>query len=148
VLDDAADPDRWERWAAQARSMGLRSVLAVQLGTTGSTLGALNLYASRPRVFSTEEIDLATAYAAIAGAALHASRQVEGLETAVHSRHLIGVAQGILLGAYDLTMDQAFALMQRCSSTLNIKVRDLAAHVATHRDLPEGWSGSSADHAS
>lgn len=139
-LDDAANPDRWERWAREVRKLGLNSVMAIQLGTSGSYLGALNLYASRPRVFTSEEIDLATSYAAIAGAALHASRQVEGLETAVHSRHLIGVAQGILMGQFDLTIDQAFALMQRCSSHLNVKVRDLAAHVATHRELPEGWT--------
>ena len=141
LLDDAGDPDRWERWAGRVLHLGLNSVLAVQLGTPGSYLGALNLYASRLRVFTSDEIDLATAYAAIAGAALHASRQVEGLETAVHSRHLIGVAQGILMSEFDLTIDQAFALMQRCSSQMNIKVRDLAAHVATHRQLPEGWAG-------
>ena len=141
LLDDAAHPDRWQRWARAVRDLGLNSVLAVQLGTSGSYLGALNLYASRPGVFTSDEIDLATTYAAIAGAALHASRQVAGLETAVHSRHLIGVAQGILMGQFDLTIDQAFALMQRCSSHLNIKVRDLAAHVATHRELPKGWTG-------
>lgn len=144
LLDDAARPDRWERWAHEVRQLGLHSVLAVQLGTRGAYLGALNLYSSRAGVFSTDEVDLATSYAAIAGAALHASRQVEGLETAVHTRHLIGVAQGILMGQFDLTMDQAFALMQRCSSRLNIKVRDLAAHVATHGQLPEGWSGEAA----
>lgn len=144
LLDDAARPERWKRWAGEVRGLGLNSVLAIQLGRRGSYLGALNLYSSRPQVFTCEEIDLAASYAAVAGAALHASRQVEGLETAVHTRHLIGVAQGILMAQFDLTIDQAFALMQRCSSRLNIKVRDLAAHVATHGQLPEGWGGDAA----
>ena len=74
--------------------------------------------------------------------ALNSARLVSGLQTAVHSRHLIGVAQGILMATYDLTMDQSFELLRRYSSQTNTKIRDVAQHVVDTGALPRNGDAS------
>jgi AmiR/NasT family two-component response regulator len=59
------------------------------------------------------------------------------LQTAVQSRLLIGVAQGIVMNRYELTLEQSFEVLRRFSSQANIKLRDLAAAVIEHRRLPD-----------
>jgi AmiR/NasT family two-component response regulator len=68
---------------------------------------------------------------------MSAARLVSGLQTAVQSRHLIGVAQGILMNRYELTLEQSFEVLRRFSSQANIKLRDLATTVIEHRRLPD-----------
>ena len=61
------------------------------------------------------------------------AEQIEGLETAMTSRHTIGMAQGILMERYQLIPDQAFALLQRMSSTSNTKLRAVADGIVVDR---------------
>lgn len=97
----------------------------------------LNLYAVGPNAFTEDDLDLALVFASHAAMAMNAARKVTGLQTAVESRHLIGVAQGLLMARHDLTVEQAFELLRRYSTTGNIKLRDLAAEVVRQRGLPE-----------
>jgi AmiR/NasT family two-component response regulator len=55
--------------------------------------------------------------------------EVEGLEAALASRHVIGMAQGMLMLRYELTQDQAFEFLRRNSNDENIKLRDVASRV-------------------
>jgi AmiR/NasT family two-component response regulator len=55
--------------------------------------------------------------------------EVEGLAAALVSRHVIGMAQGMLMLRYELTQDQAFEFLRRNSNDQNIKLRDLASRV-------------------
>lgn len=143
VVDTADDP-RWPAWGPRAAALGMRSLISVQLsgsalGEPRGPLGAMNLYASRPGAFEGDDLDLALIYATHAANALTSARLVTGLEVAMHSRHLIGVAQGILMQRYDLTLEQSFRALQRYSSNANIKVRDLALLVLQERTLPADY---------
>ena len=82
--------------------------------------------------------ELALLFARHAGAALGAAREISGLETALQSRHTIGVAQGVLMERYGLTVDAAFDVLLRSSSTTNVKLRDVAAEVVSSGSLPDG----------
>ena len=120
------DP-RWLRWGPQAAELGVVSLLSVPLYSQDRQIGALNMYATSPgRFVDRDEIDLALIFAIHATTALTASRLANGLEIAVSSRHLIGVAQGVLRERYGLTLDQSFALLRRISSHENIKIAALA----------------------
>jgi hypothetical protein len=55
--------------------------------------------------------------------------EVEGLEAALVSRHVIGMAQGMLMLRYELTQDQAFQFLRRNSNDQNLKLRDVAGRV-------------------
>lgn len=76
-------------------------------------------------------------YAAHAANALSSARLVSGLETAIGTRHAIGMAQGILIERYGLSVDQSFAFLQRLSQNLNRKLRDVAHEIVETRTVPE-----------
>jgi GAF domain-containing protein len=58
-VTDTAEDLRWPRWAAGTRDLHIRSVLAVRLWTSQSTLGASNLYACSPRWFDPDALAVA-----------------------------------------------------------------------------------------
>lgn len=130
IITDTRTDQRWPRWSPRVAELGIRSVLSVQLvSPEGELLGALNLYAQDTHRFSRNDLDEANVFAAHAGGAIGISREVSGLREALRSRHLIGVAQGMLIQRYDLTVDQAFAVLARHSQESNIKLRDVAAQI-------------------
>jgi GAF domain-containing protein len=148
-IRDMERDERWPRWSKAVAELGVRSLLAVQLGADAmgeshGPLGAINFYSREPDAFSEDDFDLALIYATHAASALASARTITGLEAAVHGRHLIGVAQGILMQRYGLGMDQAFETLQRYSSTGNLKLRDLAWIVIAGRALPDPPSATTA----
>ena len=138
LVRDTKNETRWPIWCrAIAKEEGIGSLLSLRLTAADGPLGVLNLYAVGPNAFSEDDMDIALVFASHAAMAMNSSRKVTGLQTAVESRHLIGVAQGLLMARHELTVEQAFELLRRYSSTGNIKLRDLAAEVVRQRGLPE-----------
>ncbi len=138
---DVSTDARWPRWGPQAADLGVGSLLSVRLLSDGSPVGALNLYADERGHFADRDVvDLAFLYATHAAVALVTAEHVHGLATALTSRHTIGLAQGILMERHGLTARQSFALLQRMSSTTNVKLREVASRVA------EGRVGAPDDH--
>jgi transcriptional regulator with GAF, ATPase, and Fis domain len=125
--DDLSTDPRWPQFAEAATALGVRSAVSYQLYTDRDTIGALNVYATRPHVFTGESVrlgDLLAAHAAIAAAAAMTSA---GLRTALKSRDIIGQAKGILMNRHKITAEQAFDLLIRASQTANRKLVDIAA---------------------
>ena len=137
LAEAIATDARWPRWGPRVAELGVGSILAIRLATQTENIGALNLYATRPHAFGTDDVDLALVFTIHAANALSSARLVTGLQSAVQSRHLIGVAQGILMATHELTMDQAFEVLRERSSHQNLKLRDLALVVVEHGGLPE-----------
>lgn len=136
VAGDLRTDRRWPTWGPRVADLGVHSVLSVQLSTPSEVLGALNLYAERRQAFDRDDVDAALIYTTHAANALGTARLVTGLQTAIESRHLIGVAQGILMRTYDLDLDRSFELLRRYSSHTNTKLREVARHVVEHGRLP------------
>lgn len=145
VVDDTATDRRWPRWGAKAAALGVRSVISVELPALPSPadpsprpIGAINLYSREPGAFSADDVELAEIYATHAAVALDAARLVEGLQRAVRSRHLIGMAQGMIMQRYGVDMARAFAVLQRWSSHRNLPLREVAEAIVEGREpLPE-----------
>ncbi|HEX2072528.1 MAG TPA: GAF and ANTAR domain-containing protein [Geodermatophilus sp.] len=134
---DVATEARWPRFAAAARERGVGSMLAVRLcRTADKELAALNLYAGTPHAFDADSEAVARIFAGHAALALAAAERAENLETALHSRDLIGQAKGILMERYKITPEHAFALLVRTSTLTNRKLRDIADELATTGALP------------
>jgi GAF domain-containing protein len=134
---DVAHDPRWPTWGPQAYALGARSLLSVRLLSKGKPFGALNLYSEQTGAFGDPaQVDFALLFAIHAANALVAARQVTNLETALSSRHDIGLAQGILMARYGLTVDQSFAALQRVSQAENVKLRDVALDVVRTGALP------------
>lgn len=137
VVPSVVADGRWPRWAESAQEQGVGSVLAIRLFTPEETLGALNLYSRTPGAFDEEAVDIAVIFAAHATEAMSKARLVSGLEAALESRHVIGIAQGVLAARYDISYERAFEVLHRFSNDHNLKLRDVAAQVAEARGLPE-----------
>ncbi|MBO9521000.1 MAG: GAF and ANTAR domain-containing protein [Nocardioidaceae bacterium] len=135
VSDTHAD-ERWPLWAAQVSAAGIRSLLSVRMYTTGETVGTLNLYSTKPDAFDLDDQAVAHVLARHAAVALASARKVENLWQAVDARKRIGQAQGILMERFDLTAEQAFAVLLRYSQDNNVKLRAVADQLVETRDLP------------
>lgn len=127
--------ERWPRWGAEVAARGFGSALAVPLCVDGALLGVLTVYSSWAQAFAEpDDMELAVLFAGPAAHAVQAARTIGGLETAMQTRHVIGVAQGILMREYGLTLEGSFELLQRHSSETNTKLVEVARRiVATGR---------------
>lgn len=125
--DLAKDP-RWPRWA----------VLAAEMTTVEDRrIGAINIYWTQPREFTTDDAAFANIFARHAALALATSLNEAGLNVALDSRKLIGQAQGILIERYDLDEARAFEVLRRYSQDHNMKLRQVAEHLIATRRLPK-----------
>ena len=116
-------------------------VLSYRLFTTEESLGALNLYSREPEAFDRDDIYNGEALAAHVSVALAASRQAEQLGIAI-TRTVIGQAEGILMERFDISADQAFAVLGRVSSHSKVKLNRVAEQLVRTRETPK-WSWSS-----
>jgi GAF domain-containing protein len=139
-IDDVATDERWPRWGPAAAEHGVGSVLSVRMANDDEVLGAINLYSTTKSGYDSNAVDLALVFASHAATAISNARLVDGLQTALQSRHLIGVAQGILMAQYDMGLETAFEVLRRYSSHANVKLRDIALRVVETRSLPEDYA--------
>jgi transcriptional regulator with GAF, ATPase, and Fis domain len=136
VVQDMATDARYPGWSRGAEELGVHASMAIRLHTESETLGALNLYADRSAAFEGETGDIALIFAAHATEAMSKARLVSGLQAALESRHLIGMAQGVLAVRYGLSYERAFDALHRYSNDNNLKVRAVAQQVVDLRALP------------
>lgn len=136
IIADTATDTRWPKWSHEVAQIGIRSVLSIRLQTATGTLGALNLYSSVPDKYTEEDAVVGTILATHASVALAADKERSELKRAIDGRHVIGMAQGILMERFKLDADKAFAVLRRYSQDRNIKLRDVATQLVESRVLP------------
>ena len=139
-VPDLREESRWPRWVPVALEHEVRGVVAIRLHSARETLGALNLYSRTPGALDADNVDIALIFAAHATEALSKARLVSNLQAALESRHLIGMAQGVVAARYDVPYETAFTVLQRYSNDTNTKLRDVAQMVVDARGLPGSLS--------
>ncbi|HEX2043209.1 MAG TPA: GAF and ANTAR domain-containing protein [Acidimicrobiales bacterium] len=125
--------DRWPRFDAAAREMGVAAVLSTPLlRNGGDAIGALNVYAATAG-FADSDVrttaligEHATILVGCALALADSSQLNDQLRQAVATRETIGAAKGILMESQSCTRDQAFDILRRASQRENRKLRDIA----------------------
>lgn len=100
-------------------------------------MGSLNLYANEPKAFDEDDLDVAEIFGRHASIALATAREESGLRQAISARHVVGLAQGILMERYGLDAERAFSLLRRYSRHNNIKLRVVAERIISTGRLPE-----------
>ena len=140
---DLDEDERWHHFAPQATRAGVRSVLALPL-SSGTQLGALNLYARYPSAFGVVDRAKAAILASLSGLALSVAhshedeeRRAANLQNALSSRETIGEAMGILMERERITADQAFDVLRRASQHLNLKLREVAQNLIDTGEDPD-----------
>jgi GAF domain-containing protein len=142
-IDDLVTDQRWRSYAVRALAHGVRSSLSLPLITQGRSVGALNLFSTRPSFFGEAETRLAERFAqdatvAVGIAARLAAQAVltEQLRASLASRSVIDQAVGIIMAQQRSTAADAFAILRAASQHRNVKVRQVAEQIVT------GISGS------
>lgn len=128
---------RWPEWARCMDEKGIRSVLTARMSTGTTDVGTLNLFHTQPDAFDRDDEAVAAILARHAAVALASARRDENLWLAIDARKLIGQAQGILMERFNLSPDQAFAVLLRYSQDKNLKLRDVAQLLVSGRGLPD-----------
>jgi GAF domain-containing protein len=128
VSNDVARDPRWPSWGPRIAALGLGSILSSDLHGGGRRVGALNVYGPTGHVFTPEDLELGQVLAQQASVALRFSEKIEGLTTALHTRTVIGQAQGVLIERYRVDADRAFD-MKRFSQDQNIRLAEIARRI-------------------
>ena len=144
-IDDTRTEQRWPDYVPRVLEVGVRSSLSMPLPYQGSTIGALNVYSTRPQAFSSAESEeAATAVAgAVAVAVVNAdahdrlAEHARNMRVAMESRAVIEQAKGVLMAQRGVDAGQAFDILRDASQRYNRKLRDIAAGiVATTTESP------------
>jgi GAF domain-containing protein len=136
LINDLERETRWPQWLAAIRPLGVRSLLAIPLTTDVITVGTLNFYDPEPDRFDRGDVAIAHIFARHAAVALATARNLENIWQAVDARKIVGQAQGILMERYQLTAEQALAVLMRYSRDTNTKLHLVARTVIDDRTLP------------
>jgi transcriptional regulator with GAF, ATPase, and Fis domain len=133
-IDDMRTEQRWPDYTARVLGVGVRSSLSIPLPYQGSTIGALNMYSTRPSAFASSEAEeAATAVSeGVAVAVLNAdahdrmAEHARNLRLAMESRAVIEQAKGVLMAQKRVGPEEAFEILRAASQRYNRKLRDLA----------------------
>lgn len=141
AADCGAGAGRWPQFAAAAvEETPVRSMLSFRLAVEADApMASLNIYATRPRAFTSEALRMASELSepgALALAYVIERETRRGLEKALESNRRIGAAIGILMVRRRLSQEEAFLLVRKASQQTNRKLRDVAGDVVEQGDLP------------
>jgi transcriptional regulator with GAF, ATPase, and Fis domain len=136
VVEDVARDERWPRWAAAVRPLGLGAALSAPLVAGDTTLGAIKVYADHPGAFdarSAQRLALFAAQAALLVANMQTSARAErlsdGMRRAVRDRDVIGVAKGVLMGRHGMDEDAAQRMLVARSQEQQVPLAEAARKV-------------------
>jgi GAF domain-containing protein len=134
-VDDMHTEQRWPEYVRRVRAdTPVRSSLSVPLPYQGASIGALNIYSTRPAAFATPEslaagLEVAETIAvAVANADSHwrLGEQARNMRLAMDSRAVIEQAKGVLMAQRHVDAQQAFEILREASQRYNRKLRDIA----------------------
>jgi GAF domain-containing protein len=138
--DELVAEPRWPVFGrAVADELGIRSMLSHVLSMEDGSVGAINLFATRPAAFGASHERLVTMVGTQAAIALRAAvehERAENLSHAVHSNRRIGMAIGVLMATQQVDEEEAFRRISTASQNTNRKVVDIAEDVLRKGTLP------------
>lgn len=133
--DDLERDDRWPEFSELAYTeTDVRSILGFRLFAEEDTMGALNLYSSKPSAFDDEAVAIGSILAAHAAIAMSWAREREYMQAAIENRDVIGQAKGLLMAHRKIDGDAAFELLRDASQRRNIKLQHVAEQVIDPTD--------------
>lgn len=138
VVVDLHTESRFADYPQRAAALGIRSIVALPLRLSDDALGAMNLYARTPGVFTDGSLVRARALAASVSGAVEISRRMteqselnEDLRSALASRRVIDQAIGIIMARESCDADAAFGVLRRSSQNEHRKLREVAVELVT-----------------
>lgn len=145
VLDEAAqlEPDftrstTWPRLSDYLlRETPVRGGAGFRIVVEGDKVGALNLWSDTPMRLDEEAANHASvlaAFTSVAVAADHHRLQAHTLRAGLQSNREIGKAIGLLMAFHKVDDDEAWQILRRTSSEMNMKVAEVAREIVSHQN--------------
>ncbi len=126
----------WPAFTEQLEQLGFHSAEALPMRLRDETIGALNLFRTKPGRLNPADLGIGQAMADVATVGLMQERAISAsellatqLQTALNSRVQLEQAKGILAERTGLPMDQAFQLMRDYARHHNRMLSDVAANI-------------------
>ncbi len=136
VTDLSECASSWGTYPQQAREAGIVAIAGIPMRLAGKGIGALDLYSTRRRVWSADDLaaahvlaDMATCYVLNASELDRQRRINKQLQEALDSRVIIEQAKGVLAAELGVSVDRAFELMRRHARSHNANLRAVAKAV-------------------
>ncbi len=133
LVENVLTDERWPTWSKALAELGYRSVVSSSLDTRSRRFGSLNVYSRRIAAFDASDAGVIKILAAHASVAIATAALRADMYAALGTRTTIGQAEGILMHAFDITAEQAFAYMRRLSQDQNIKLIRIAEDLVANR---------------
>ena len=124
--------DRWPTFAAEIRTLDVRSALAQPLITPMGVVGTLTIYAEEENAFDALALQLATAFGGPAAVAAYNARsapEAPARETPVQERGVIERALGIMMSRSACSQDRAILRLQKMSEAEHQHLASMAQAV-------------------
>jgi len=141
-LDQARD--RWPSFVPRALAAGMVSVHAFPMRLRDRVIGGLNVFQTHRQELADDDVRVLQALADMATIALIQEQAVsraevltEQLQVALNSRIVLEQAKGAVARTFDITVDEAFALLRAHSRSARRRLTDVAHEVVTSDRGPE-----------
>jgi len=132
VADLRTATARWPRFVPAALEGGVASVHAVPMRAAGIVLGSLGLFGSQPGELTESDLLVGQTLAHVACVALlqesapTPSTVIPQLRSALNRRIVVEQAKGFLRERFDISVDEAFALLRRYAHAHGDHLTDVA----------------------
>lgn len=117
------------KYKALAKKEGLASLLCVPLVVRTKAIGVVNLYTSRPHIFTKNEIHMLTAVANQAAMVIENTELMVKsriIQEELETRKLVEKAKGILMREQNLSENEAYRAIQKYSMDTRKSMRQVA----------------------
>lgn len=136
IVPDLTDAQAWTQLSTWvAAHTPVRAAMAFRLTIDGKKVGALNLFANDPEVFTARAADEGAVLASFASVALLAAsrgQEVTTLREGLDSNREIGKAIGLLMAFHHIDDRAAFAMLAKTSQDLNLKLARVAEEIVKY----------------
>jgi transcriptional regulator with GAF, ATPase, and Fis domain len=129
VVTDMAAERRWPRFALKAAQLGVLSQMGIEMFADETTVGGLNLYATRREAFDEGTRHAAMLFAVHAALALNKTMRVAGLVEALQTRQRIGQAVGIVMHKFTMDEQAAFGYLVQVCRDSNVRMEEVAVRI-------------------
>ena len=130
---DLSAEDRWPAYVPEALEQGLRAVAGIPMICDEHRVGALNLYVSAARDWSSDDLDIAqlladmaTGYVVNARTLKEREQLANQLQHALDSRIIIEQAKGIIAERHGIDPAEAFNAIRRHARSTSTNLHDIA----------------------
>ncbi len=139
VVKDVSKEDEY-KYKNIAQKEGLCSLLCVPLAVKGKVIGVINCYTSAPHDFSETEIEVLTSIANQAAVAIENTELMvksRVIQEELEARKIVERAKGILMREENLTEEEAYLQIRKCSMDHRKTMREVAEAIILSTEIKQ-----------